>query len=217
MKRIIAPSILSADFNHLGADVEMLNRSSAEWIHVDVMDGMFVPNLSFGFPVIEAIRPNTSKCLDVHLMMVQPERYIETFKKAGADLLTVHYEASVHLHRSIQQIKAAGMRAGVALNPHTPVSCLQEILPELDLVLLMTVNPGFGGQSFIPHSIEKIKRCKALILEQGSHALIQVDGGVNVMNAGALFEAGVDVLVAGSAIFHSENPLLTIDKLLQAK
>lgn len=217
MTRIIAPSILSANFNALGADIEMLNHSTAEWIHVDVMDGVFVPNLSFGFPVLEAIRPNTSKVLDVHLMMIQPERYIEAFAKAGADVLTVHYEASTHLHRSIQQIKAAGMKAGVALNPHTPVHLLEEIADQVDLILLMTVNPGFGGQVFIPNSLDKIRRCRELLLRKNGHALIQVDGGVGPQNAAALFEAGVDVLVAGSAVFKTPHPIETIDKMLKAK
>lgn len=217
MTRILSPSILSADFNRLGNDIEMINRSSAAWIHIDVMDGVFVPNISFGFPVLQAIKPNTSKFMDVHLMIVQPERYIERFREAGADLLTVHYEASMHLHRSIQQIKANGMKAGVALNPHTPVSVLEEIASDLDLVLLMTVNPGFGGQSFIPNSMDKIRRCKEILLRRNSTALIQVDGGVGPQNAAALFDAGVDVLVAGSAIFQSPDPILTIDKMLEAK
>lgn len=213
MQHLIAPSLLAADFTNLGRDIEMINHSEADWFHLDIMDGVFVPNISFGLPVIEAVKKMARKPLDVHLMIVQPERYIETFKNAGADLLNVHYEASTHLHRTIESIHNFGMKAGVTLNPHTPVSVLEEIIPMLDLVLIMSVNPGFGGQSFIPGSIDKIKRLKELILKKNSKALIEIDGGVDNSNAGALVKAGVDVLVSGSYIFKSTDPIATIKGL----
>ncbi len=213
MQHLIAPSLLAADFANLGRDIEMINNSEADWFHLDIMDGVFVPNISFGLPVIEAVKKMARKPLDVHLMIVQPERYIETFKNAGADLLNVHYEASTHLHRTIESIHNYGMKAGVTLNPHTPVSVLEEIIPMLDLVLIMSVNPGFGGQSFIPGSIDKIKRLKELILKKNSKAFIEVDGGVDNSNAATLVKAGVDVLVSGSYIFKSADPIATIKSL----
>jgi len=213
MQHLIAPSLLAADFSNLGRDIEMINNSEADWFHLDIMDGVFVPNISFGLPVIEAVKKMARKPLDVHLMIVQPERYIETFKNAGADLLNVHYEASTHLHRTIESIHNYGMKAGVTLNPHTPVSVLEEIIPMLDLVLIMSVNPGFGGQSFIPGSIDKIKRLKELILKKNSKAFIEVDGGVDNSNAATLVKAGVDVLVSGSYIFKSADPIATIKSL----
>lgn len=215
MARIIAPSVLSADFLNLGRDIEMLNQSKAEWIHLDIMDGLFVPNISFGLPVVQAIRKATTKTLDVHLMIEQPERYITAFADAGADVLTLHYEASRHLHRAMQQIRDAGMKAGVVLNPHTPVELLQDLLPYLDLVLLMSVNPGFGGQKFIPQILDKTVRLKKMIEKRGLEVLIEVDGGVNAETAAQLFDAGADALVAGSYVFGSENPQKTIERLLE--
>ena len=213
MKKLIAPSLLSADFLSLGNDIEMVNRSEADWFHCDIMDGRFVPNISFGIPVVQAIKKMAKKPLDVHLMIVEPEKYFEAFAKAGADIITFHYEASTHIHRSVQQIKSLGLKAGVVLNPHTPVSVLEDILGEIDLVLLMSVNPGFGGQKFIERTYEKIKKLRSMIEEQNTSALIEVDGGVNTENAPLLFEAGADVLVAGNAVFKSENPMETIKKL----
>ncbi|OZI09407.1 ribulose-phosphate 3-epimerase [Siphonobacter sp. BAB-5385] len=198
---LIAPSILASDFANLQREIEMLNRSEADWIHVDVMDGVFVPNISFGFPVVEAVKRYAQKPLDVHLMITQPERYIETFQKAGADRITVHYEACTHLHRTIQQIKDAGCQAGVALNPHTPVFLLEDILEELDLVLIMSVNPGFGGQKFIQRTYEKINRLSELRYTLNPQLLIEVDGGVNAGNARKLVEHGANVLVAGNFVF----------------
>lgn len=211
----IAPSLLSADFNNLGRDIEMLNASEADWIHVDVMDGVFVPNISFGFPIIKAVKKLAKKPLDVHLMIVDPDRYIEAFKEAGAEILTVHYEACTHLHRTLQRIKALGMKAGVSLNPHTPVNLLNDIIHDIDMVLIMSVNPGFGGQKFIEHSYTKINKLKELITKAGSNTLIEVDGGVTLQNHKLLVEAGVDVLVAGNTVFASENPTETIEKLKQ--
>ncbi|RYD74478.1 MAG: ribulose-phosphate 3-epimerase [Sphingobacteriales bacterium] len=212
MAYLLAPSLLSADFLKLGEDVEMINRSEADWFHVDIMDGVFVPNISFGFPIMKAAKKLAKKPFDVHLMIVQPERYIKDFKDAGADILTVQYEASTHLHRTIQQIKEAGMKAGVAINPHTSVSLLKDVLPDLDLVLLMSVNPGFGGQKFIPNSLNKLRELKALIQQTNSRALIEVDGGVSLDNAAEILAAGADVLVAGNAVFSTSNPEETISK-----
>lgn len=213
MSQIISPSVLSCDFANIQRDVEMINNSTADWFHVDVMDGVFVPNISFGFPVVSAIKKHATKPLDVHLMIANPDQYIEEFKHAGADWLTVHYEACTHLHRTIQVIKANGMKAGVALNPHTSVDVLEDILPELDLVLIMSVNPGFGGQKFIPHTLKKVARLKELIKKTGSAALIEVDGGVNLETGKQLLEAGADALVAGSFVFNSPDPTKTIQDL----
>ncbi|MGE4288310.1 MAG: ribulose-phosphate 3-epimerase [Salinivirgaceae bacterium] len=210
---LIAPSILSADFGNLASDIEMLNKSKADWIHVDVMDGVFVPNISFGFPVIKAVQKIAKKPLDVHLMIVEPDRYIQQFKEAGAEILTVQYEACTHLHRTLQAIKASGMKAGVALNPHTPVNLLNDIIHDIDMVLIMSVNPGFGGQKFIEHSYSKINKLKELIIKAGSNTLIEVDGGVTLQNYKQLVTAGVDVLVAGNTVFASENPAKTIELL----
>lgn len=210
---IIAPSLLSANFLNLEQDCEMLNASAAEWFHLDVMDGRFVPNISFGLPVISAIRKSTQKVCDVHLMIEEPEKYAQAFKDAGADVLTVHVEACRHLHRNIQQIKSLGMKAGVALNPHTPVSSIEEIIADVDLVCIMSVNPGFGGQKFIPATLSKIKQLKKLILEKHSPALIEVDGGVTLENAASIIEAGADVLVAGNTVFASASPIETIKQL----
>ncbi|HMG15765.1 MAG TPA: ribulose-phosphate 3-epimerase [Saprospiraceae bacterium] len=213
MNHLIAPSVLSADFRYLARDLEMINNSKADWFHVDVMDGRFVPNISFGMFIIDFIKRVATKPLDVHLMMVEPEKYIEEFRKAGADIITVHFEACPHLHRTIQQIKQSGAKAGVALNPHTPVEMLTDIIKDLDLVLIMSVNPGFGGQSFIPNTINKIKRCKSMIIEKGSSALIEVDGGVGPNNIAEIVKAGADVLVAGNAVFKTEDPTATILEL----
>jgi ribulose-phosphate 3-epimerase len=210
---IIAPSLLSANFLKLEQDCEMLNSSEAEWFHLDVMDGRFVPNISFGLPVIAAIRKATKKVCDVHLMIEDPGQYAQAFKDAGADVLTVHVEACRHLHRNIQQIKALGMKAGVALNPHTPVSSIEEIIADVDLVCVMSVNPGFGGQKFIPATLAKIIQLKALITAKYSTALIEVDGGVTLENASSIIEAGADVLVAGNTVFASSSPIETIKQL----
>lgn len=210
---IIAPSLLSADFLHLGKDCEMLNKSSADWFHLDVMDGRFVPNISFGPMIVEFFRKSTTKYCDVHLMIEEPEKYAEAFQKAGADNLTVHYEACRHLHRNIQQIKSLGMQAGVAINPHTPVDLLKDILKDIDLVCLMSVNPGFGGQSFIPHTIYKIKQLKEMINEQLLNVKIEIDGGVTLENAKTILDAGADVLVAGNTVFKSADPAATIAAL----
>ncbi len=214
MNHIISPSILSADFMNLQSEIEFLNQSQAEWIHIDVMDGVFVPNITFGFPIIKQIRQQTKKVLDVHLMITQPERYISEFKEAGADVLTVHYEACTHLHRTIQEIKANGMKAGVSIVPHVGVSVLEDIIEELDLVLIMSVNPGFGGQKFIENTYKKVKQTSDLIKSSHSKALIQIDGGVNDQNAKKLVDSGADVLVAGNFIFKSENKDEQIRKLL---
>ena len=202
---MIAPSILAADFSNLKHDIEMVNSSKAEWFHLDVMDGVFVPNISFGLPVLKAIKKIAKKPLDVHLMIVQPERYIKDFKNAGADILTVHLEACIHLHRTIQEIHSEGMLAGIALNPHTPVSSLKDIIQDVDLICLMSVNPGFGGQTFITKTFDKIKELKQLISETNSKAKIEVDGGVNIKNVEALKSFGADILVAGNAVFKSEG------------
>jgi len=213
---IIAPSLLSANFLELQEDCNMLNASEAEWYHLDVMDGRFVPNISFGPMFVEFFRKATSKTCDVHLMIEEPEKYAEVFKKAGADILTVHYEACRHLHRNIQQIKDLGMKAGVAINPHTPVFVLQDVIKDLDLVCLMSVNPGFGGQKFIPGTIEKIKALKTMINQEKANTLIEIDGGVTLDNAGQMIRAGADVLVAGNTVFKSANPTETIHLLKKA-
>ena len=210
---IIAPSLLAADFLHLADECDMLNRSEADWFHLDVMDGQFVPNISFGLPVIEQIRKATRKVCDVHLMITEPERSVEAFKNAGADQLAVHIEASVHLHRTIEQIKNLGMKASVAINPHTAVSLLADIIHDIDIVLMMTVNPGFGGQQFIPHSLEKIRQVRKMSNEKGLNVLIEIDGGVTLDNAAAIVEAGADVLIAGSTVFKSKDPIATIAAL----
>jgi ribulose-phosphate 3-epimerase len=210
---IIAPSILSADFANLQRDVEMINRSEADWFHVDIMDGVFVPNISFGFPVQKAVQKHATKPLDVHLMIVQPERYIKEFKDAGAAVLSVHIEASTHLHRTLQAIKSEGMKAGVAINPHTPVSLLQDIIGDADLVCMMSVNPGFGGQKFIERTYAKCTELKEMILKQNSNCLIEIDGGVNEITAPKLLAAGADVLVAGNYVFSASDPIATIASL----
>lgn len=213
MNPIVAPSILASDFANLQREIEMINQSVADWVHVDVMDGVFVPNISLGIPVVEAVKKHAKKPLDVHLMIVQPERYVENFFKAGAEIISVHYEACPHLHRNIQQIKALGIKAGVALNPHTPVNVLSEIIADIDLVCLMSVNPGFGGQKFIERTYTKIRELKAMILASGSKAVIEIDGGVNQQNAKPLLEAGANVLVAGNFVFSAPNPKEVIQRL----
>lgn len=207
MSVLVAPSMLSANFGKLDEDVKMVNESAADWFHLDIMDGVFVPNISYGFPVVKAMAKSAAKPLDAHLMIVNPDKYLSNFKDLGVEWLSVHYEACTHLHRTIQAIKGLGMKAGVALNPHTPVSLLEDILQDLDYVVLMSVNPGFGGQSFIEHSIDKIKKLRAMIDEKGYNCLIQVDGGVTKKNARALEEAGANVLVAGSAVFGASDPI----------
>lgn len=209
----IAPSILAADFGNLQRDCEMVNESNADWFHIDIMDGVFVPNISFGMPVLASIQKVAKKPLDVHLMIVDPDRYTETFHKLGAEVLTVHYEACTHLHRSLAHIKSFGMKAGVALNPHTPVNVLESIIKDVDLVCLMSVNPGFGGQKFIEDTYDKVRELRALIERKGASTLIEIDGGVNQANAPKLVEAGADVLVAGSFVFKSEQPIETIQNL----
>ena len=216
MNHLVAPSLLAANFGRLEDDIEMVNKSDADWFHLDIMDGVFVPNISFGFPVMKYIREKADKPLDAHLMIVDPDRYIDRFKEAGVDLLTIHYEACTHLHRTLQKIKSTGMKAGVALNPHTPVSLLEEIIGMADLVLVMSVNPGFGAQKFIETSYNKIAKVRTIIDSSGSKALIEVDGGVEPGNAKALVEAGVDVLVAGNSVFGADNPSETIMALKNA-
>ena len=213
MKTIIAPSILAADFANLKRDIEMINNSNADWFHIDIMDGVFVPNISFGMPVLEAICKHAKKTIDVHLMIVDPDRYITTFANIGANILTVHYEACTHLHRTIQAIKAAGMQAGVALNPHTNIDLLEDVINDIDMVCLMSVNPGFGGQSFIENTYAKTEKLKALINRKNAKTIIQIDGGVTNKNAKQLIDSGADVLVAGSFVFKSENPMQTIADL----
>lgn len=210
---IIAPSVLAADFANLQRDIEMINNSDADWFHIDIMDGVFVPNISFGMPVLEAITKHAKKTIDVHLMIIDPDRYISTFKKLGADVLTVHLEACTHLHRTLQAIKAEGMKAGVALNPHTNVDLLEDVINDIDLVCIMSVNPGFGGQSFIENTYDKIRKLKALITKKGASTIIEIDGGVTNKNAKQLVEAGADVLVAGSYVFGAANPIATVADL----
>ena len=213
MKHLIAPSILSADFANLQSDIEMINQSEADWFHVDVMDGVFVPNISFGFPVITAIKHHAKKPLDVHLMIVDPDRYLQQFKDAGAAILTVHYEACTHLHRTVAAIHELGMKAGVAINPHTPISVLEDILPQIDIVCIMSVNPGFGGQKFIENTYQKITKLRTLAKQLNTEVLIEIDGGVGHQNALALIKAGADVLVAGNAVFGAQNPMEMITEL----
>ncbi len=213
MKHLIAPSVLAADYTCLQKDFDMVNKSEADWYHVDVMDGRFVPNISFGMFIVAAMKKMATKPLDVHLMMVEPEKYIEQFREAGADVISVHYEACPHLHRTIQQIKDTGAKAGVALNPHTPISVLENVIEETDMVVLMSVNPGYGGQKFIYQTLKKVAQLKEMITVRNSNALIEIDGGVGLQNAESLLKAGADVLVAGSSVFKSENPLDTISRM----
>ena len=214
-KHLIAPSVLAADFSNLQRDIEMINKSEADWFHIDIMDGVFVPNISFGMPVLRDIKKHAKKTLDVHLMIVNPDQYIETFASLGADILTVHYEACSHMHRTVQAIKATGMKAGIALNPHTSVNQLKDIIKDIDLVCLMSVNPGFGGQSFIENTYNKIKELKELIQSSESSCQIEIDGGVTNKNAKKLVEAGANILVAGSYVFKSNNPAETISKMVK--
>ena len=213
IEHLLAPSILTADFGNIENAMSMLNTSQADWIHLDIMDGVFVPNITFGFHMIKAIRKLTTKPLDAHLMIVQPERYFKEFSQAGANLITFHYEASTHLHRSVQCIKELGVKAGVALNPHTPVTVLEDILPDLDMVLIMSVNPGFGGQKFIPAALQKIVKLRQMIIERNLTTLIEVDGGVDLNNVQELVSAGADILVAGNAVFSNPDPITAIQKL----
>lgn len=217
MSVIIAPSVLSADFANIQRDTEMINNSEADWFHVDIMDGMFVPNISFGFPVVKALKKHAKKPLDVHLMIVEPDRYLADFKAAGADILSVHIEACTHLHRTIHAIKDLGMKAGVAVNPHTSVELLRDVIADIDLVCMMSVNPGFGGQKFIENTYRKVATLKDIIIQHNSKALIEIDGGVNQDNAGKLMAAGASVLVAGNFVFSSPNPVETISKLKQSQ
>ena len=210
---LIAPSVLAADFANLQRDIEMINTSEADWFHIDIMDGVFVPNISFGMPVLDAINKHAKKTIDVHLMIVDPDRYITTFKKLGTDILTVHYEACTHLHRTLQAIKAEGMKAGVALNPHTNIDLLEDVIQDIDLVCIMSVNPGFGGQSFIENTYSKVEKLKALINKKNAPTLIEIDGGVTNKNAKQLVDAGADVLVAGSYVFGAQDPIATIADL----
>lgn len=215
MEKLIAPSILAADFANLQRDIEMINESDADWFHIDIMDGVFVPNISFGMPVLEAINRHAGKVIDVHLMIVDPDRYIKTFSDLGADILTVHFEACTHLHRTLQAIKAEGMRAGVAINPHTNVSLLEDVINDIDLVCIMSVNPGFGGQSFIENTYKKTQQLKEIIVDNQAKTQIEIDGGVNSKNAKKLVNAGADVLVAGSFVFKSQDPKQTVKELKQ--
>lgn len=217
MSHLIAPSVLAADFANLQRDIEMINSSTADWFHVDIMDGVFVPNISFGFPVMDAIKRHAKKPLDVHLMIANPDQYIERFATAGAAVITVHYEACTHLHRTVQAIHAAGCQAGVALNPHTPVALLKDILADLDMVLIMSVNPGFGGQEFIANSLNKIRELRAMALQVNPDLLIEVDGGIGLHNAGLLLQAGANVLVAGNAVFAAASPTDMINTLKQVE
>lgn len=217
MNPVIAPSILASDFANLESEIKMINKSQADWIHVDIMDGVFVPNISMGLPVVQAVKRHAKKPLDVHLMIVQPERYVEAFKDAGAEIISVHIEASPHLHRTVQLIKSIGCKAGVALNPHTPVSQLEDIIGDIDLVCMMSVNPGFGGQKFIERTYDKVKTLRAMIDHAGAKVHVEIDGGVNLQNAKPLLDAGADVLVAGNFVFSASDPIEVIQKLKNTK